>query len=190
MANRHAAIGNSSGGGGRSMRDEDFDEEDVWAVVKDREDSSPIMRKSKDYSSGSSSSSSSSAWRLPTAPRGIRRGNNTPSHEAKLVQHSSAPMNIPDWSKIYRKNSRAMPWVDGVEDVNDAGNTHQICVVDDDDDDDGDDDIVPPHEWIARKLASSQISSFSVCEGVGRTLKGRELSKVRNAVLTKTGFLE
>lgn len=103
MANRHAAIGNSSGGGGRSMRDEDFDEEDVWAVVKDREDSSPIMRKSKDYSSGSSSSSSSSAWRLPTAPRGIRRGNNTPSHEAKLVQHSSAPMNIPDWSKIYRR---------------------------------------------------------------------------------------
>lgn len=189
MANRHAAIGNSSGGGGRSMRDEDFDEEDVWGVVKDREDSSPIMRKSKDYSSGSSSSSSSSAWRLPTAPRGIRRGNNTPSHEAKLVQHSSAPMNIPDWSKIYRKNSRAMPWVDGVEDVNDAGNTHQICVVDDDDDD-GDDDIVPPHEWIARKLASSQISSFSVCEGIGRTLKGRDLSKVRNAVLTKTGFLE
>lgn len=191
MANRHAAMGNISGGRGRSMRGEDFDEEDVWAVVKDREDSSPKMRKSKDFSSDSSSSSSS-AWRLPTAPRGIRRGNNTSSHEVKLVHHSSAPMNIPDWSKIYRKNSRARPWVDDVEDGNDAGNTHQIYVHDDDDDDDGgeDDDIVPPHEWIARKLASSQISSFSVCEGIGRTLKGRDLSKVRNAVLTKTGFLE
>ncbi|CAN0912582.1 hypothetical protein LINGRAPRIM_LOCUS596 [Linum grandiflorum] len=25
---------------------------------------------------------------------------------------------------------------------------------------------------------------------MGRTLKGRDLSKVRNAILTKTGFLE
>lgn len=63
---------------------------------------------------------------------------------------------------------------------------------DDDDDDDGEDedDMIPPHEWIARKLARSQISSFSVCEGIGRTLKGRDLSKVRNAILTKTGFIE
>lgn len=45
---------------------------------------------------------------------------------------------------------------------------------------------IPPHEWIARKTGSS----FSVCEGAGRTLKGRDLSRVRNAVLTKTGFLE
>lgn len=190
MANRHAAIGKNSCGGGRSMRDDDFDEEDVWAVMKERKDSSPRMRKSLEYCSGSSSSSSS-AWRLPTAPRGIRRGINTPSHEAKPAHHSSAPMNIPDWSKIYRKNSRAMPWIDDVEDGNEAGNTHQVCIDDDDDDGGGeDDDMVPPHEWIARKLASSQISSFSVCEGIGRTLKGRDLSKVRNAVLTKTGFLE
>ncbi|KAE8646053.1 hypothetical protein Csa_016442 [Cucumis sativus] len=49
---------------------------------------------------------------------------------------------------------------------------------------------VPPHELIAKRLARAQISSFSVFEGAGRTLKGRDLSKVRNAVLTKTGFLE
>ena len=49
---------------------------------------------------------------------------------------------------------------------------------------------LPPHEFIARRLARSQISSFSVFEGVGRTLKGRDLSEVRNAVLSKTGFLE
>lgn len=49
---------------------------------------------------------------------------------------------------------------------------------------------VPPHELIAKRLARAQISSFSVFEGVGRTLKGRDLSKVRNAVLNKTGFLE
>ncbi|KAH7544394.1 hypothetical protein JRO89_XS15G0159900 [Xanthoceras sorbifolium] len=35
-----------------------------------------------------------------------------------------------------------------------------------------------------------QNSVKRIFEGVGRTLKGRDLSKVRNAVLTKTGFLE
>ncbi|CAN4097183.1 unnamed protein product [Withania somnifera] len=49
---------------------------------------------------------------------------------------------------------------------------------------------MPPHEWLAKRLGRRQISSFSVCEGVGRTLKGRDLSRVRNAILTKTGFLE
>ncbi|GAY35187.1 hypothetical protein CUMW_014850, partial [Citrus unshiu] len=61
---------------------------------------------------------------------------------------------------------------------------------DDDDDEDDGENRVPPHEWLAKKLARNQISSSSVCEGVGRTLKGRDLSKVRNAILTKTGFLD
>ncbi|CAI0407215.1 unnamed protein product [Linum tenue] len=86
-------------------------------------------------------------------------------------------MNIPDWSKIYGANNGGY-YVD-YQNNDDAHN-----------DDDGDDDVVPPHEWLAKKLARSQISSFSVCEGMGRTLKGRDLSKVRNAILTKTGFLE
>ncbi|KZV37173.1 hypothetical protein F511_15093 [Dorcoceras hygrometricum] len=47
-----------------------------------------------------------------------------------------------------------------------------------------------PHEYLAGKLASTQIASFSMRGGVGRTVKGRDLSKTRNAVLTKTGFLE
>ncbi|KAG2241836.1 hypothetical protein Bca52824_002578 [Brassica carinata] len=60
---------------------------------------------------------------------------------------------------------------------------------DDDDDDDDDDHMVPPHEWIARKLPRTHISSFSMCEGVGKTLKRKDLSKMRNVVLTKTGLL-
>ncbi|CAM8898407.1 unnamed protein product [Rhodiola kirilowii] len=56
--------------------------------------------------------------------------------------------------------------------------------------DDEEDEMMPPHEWIAKRLARSHISSSSVCEGAGRTLKGRDLSRVRNAVLTKTGFIE
>ncbi|XP_059440405.1 protein S40-5 [Corylus avellana] len=187
MADRKGIMGKSSGFGGSSRRDEDFEEEDVWSLIKER--------KPKEHSSASSSS----AWRLPSAPRMIPRVYTPPTHEAcRVVQQSSAPVDIPDWSKIYGKNAkidsrRPGSWVD--DDGDDDGTAVSNGVAyhndDDDDDDDNDDgDMVPPHEWIARKLARSQISSFSVCEGIGRTLKGRDLSKVRNAILTKTGFLE
>uniref|UniRef100_A0A0D9VNL6 Uncharacterized protein n=1 Tax=Leersia perrieri TaxID=77586 RepID=A0A0D9VNL6_9ORYZ len=55
-------------------------------------------------------------------------------------------------------------------------------------DDDGDDEegIVPPHVMAARRHARSS----SVLEGAGRTLKGRDLRRVRNAVLRQTGFLD
>ena len=172
-----------SGFGGGAMEDKDFGE-DVWGVAANEDDSGPkTMRVSKD------SSGSSSAWRiLPAAPRKIPRANNTlvpSSDDAKVVQlqgsSSSAPMDIPDWSKIYGKKASTGGCGYG-DHYHDNG--------EDDEYDDDDDDMVPPHEWIARKLARSQISSFSVCEGMGRTLKGRDLSKVRNAILTKTGFIE
>ncbi|KMT04169.1 hypothetical protein BVRB_8g186170 [Beta vulgaris subsp. vulgaris] len=127
-----------------------------------------------------------------------------------LWLQSSAPVEIPDWSKIYGKTSKkkkngtiSSSWVD-YNAVNhdgyygNGGNDHHHHHLNgyydvgdgDDDGDDDDDDMVPPHEYLAKKLARSQISSFSVYEGIGRTLKGRDLSKVRNAILTKTGFLE
>ncbi|KAE8721055.1 Galactosyltransferase family protein isoform 1 [Hibiscus syriacus] len=160
----------------------DFNEEEMWSYDGEEEDSSPTPRKPRGYSS-----SSSSAWRLQSAPRRIPRVSNGSSssakHETKIAKQSSAPLNIPDWSKIYGKHgnmdssSRKGTWVD------DNGGDGMFY-------DEDNDDMVPPHEWLAKKLARSQISSFSVCEGIGRTLKGRDLSKVRNAVLTKTGFLE
>lgn len=76
---------------------------------------------------------------------------------------------------------------DGYDDDDDDDDGHVEKEVDDDDDDGM---VLPPHEYIARKLARSQISSFSVCEGMGRTLKGRDLRIVRNAILTRAGFLE
>ncbi|KAH0713329.1 hypothetical protein KY290_008972 [Solanum tuberosum] len=50
--------------------------------------------------------------------------------------------------------------------------------------------MLPPHEYLAKRVARSQIDPPSMCEGVGRTLKGRDLSRMRNVILTKTGFLE
>ncbi|TKY54011.1 Senescence regulator S40 [Spatholobus suberectus] len=184
MADWGGFLNKSSGFGGGSMRNEDFDEEDVWGVTMERERErdylSPKMSVSKE------SSASSSARRISTSPRKIPRTNSIalPSLEsdANVVQRSSAPIDIPDWSKIYGKKI-----------VEEGVNKQLDCGYGDhyrDDYGEDEDDMIPPHEWIARKLARSQITSFSMCEGLGRTLKGRDLSKVRNAILTKTGFIE
>ncbi|XP_028755206.1 uncharacterized protein LOC114714627 [Neltuma alba] len=162
--------------------DEEFDEEEVWGLAEERDGSSPKVKKvaSKD------SSGSSSAWHSPAAPRKIPRASSQTSHKFEALQGSSAPLNIPDWSKIYQKNVKTGPKIDGEEEHEHDKNGG------DEEEEDGDDEdrIIPPHEWLARKLARNQISSFSVCEGAGRTLKGRDLSKVRNAILSKTGFIE
>ncbi|KAK9153465.1 hypothetical protein Sjap_000945 [Stephania japonica] len=77
---------------------------------------------------------------------------------------TSLPVNIPDWSRMPRR----------------------------DDDDDGESgaggSMIPPHEFLARQFARTGIASFSVHEGIGRTLKGRDLSRVRDVILKKTGF--
>ncbi|KAH7280494.1 hypothetical protein KP509_37G070400 [Ceratopteris richardii] len=54
------------------------------------------------------------------------------------------------------------------------------------------DERLPPHEVVAREWAETTSgggSAFSLCEGVGRTLKGRDLCRVRNAILKQTGFI-
>ncbi|XP_068663364.1 protein S40-4-like [Aristolochia californica] len=88
---------------------------------------------------------------------------------------SSLPVNIPDWSKILREDYR-------------DSRRRDLDEVDDDDERDGDDGRLPPHEFLAKQFARTQIASFSVHEGVGRTLKGRDLRRVRNAIWEKTGF--
>ncbi|OIV95831.1 hypothetical protein TanjilG_06807 [Lupinus angustifolius] len=153
-------------GGGAMDQDIDFDE-DFWGVTNDK-------------------GGSSSAWHKASSPSKILKANNNalPSNNAQVVQGSSSssvPIDIPDWSKIYGKKYCKKGSKNGGVRSNDD---------DDDDDGDNDDMSIPPHEWLARKLARNQISSFSVCEGMGRTLKGRDLSKVRNTILTKTGFIE
>ncbi|XP_043690819.1 uncharacterized protein LOC122641597 [Telopea speciosissima] len=84
---------------------------------------------------------------------------------------TSAPVNVPDWPKILRVNS--------VELMHDSDNGF----------DDGDSERVPPHEYLAREYQRTRkMTATSVLEGVGRTLKGRDLSRVRDAVWSQTGF--
>lgn len=52
---------------------------------------------------------------------------------------------------------------------------------------DGEEEVLPPHEMVAR---AQKMATLSVVEGAGRTLKGRDLRRVRNAVWQQTGFLD
>ncbi|PKA52594.1 hypothetical protein AXF42_Ash001575 [Apostasia shenzhenica] len=153
--------------------EEEFEEEEVWALRRERKDDSPKTRKPQ------GASSSSSSRRLSSTPRKIPRSDSSGEEGSSSNLQQSASINIPDWSKVYRQTN--LRNAAGAEEGNDAG---------DEDEGDDEEEKFPPHEWIAKKLARSQISSSSVCEGAGRTLKGRDQRKVRNAVLTRTGFLE
>ncbi|KDP20752.1 hypothetical protein JCGZ_21223 [Jatropha curcas] len=101
------------------------------------------------------------------------RGHDSVASPAASPRHmaTSAPVNVPDWSKILR--------VDSVESLHES----------DDGFDDRDSEMVPPHEYLAREYArSKKMGGASVFEGVGRTLKGRDLRRVRDAVWSQTGF--
>ncbi|XP_038998193.1 uncharacterized protein LOC120123342 [Hibiscus syriacus] len=154
----------------RSLRDEDFEEEDVWEVFKESKNSSFKVGQSIEPSSVAVTRHlPSAAGMIPRSLSAISDvgsccSSSTTAHDGK--QQQSSPVNIPDWSKVSTKME------------NDSWHY------------DEDHTKFPPHEIIAKRLARSRISSFSVFEGVGRKLKGRDLRKVRTAVLTKTGFLE
>jgi hypothetical protein len=85
------------------------------------------------------------------------------SKSEKRLMASSLPVNIPD-TIFHRTDS------DDFEEERDDG------------------EVVPPHVIIGRRIVGKM--AFSVCTGNGRTLKGRDLSKVRNSILRMTGFLE
>ncbi|CAN6454878.1 unnamed protein product [Victoria cruziana] len=171
------------------MADGDFDEDEVWSVIWHREKRDIGCRSKKCSDAAIPKRAAYGASRMIP-----RNGGTANSPEARIFQQS-APVNIPDWSKIYKKGAIAS-WDFGCDDDGGGGNGiegdghYRGSVNDGADYDDEDDDRVPPHELIAKKLAMSHITTSSVYEGAGRTLKGRDLSKVRNAVLSSTGFLE
>ncbi|KAI4366158.1 hypothetical protein MLD38_022072 [Melastoma candidum] len=164
----------------RSLRDDDFDESEVWDVIQEPGDYKRI------------DPGNSIPRRIPSAAAMIPRLSSSSANysipEPRIFQQS-APVNVPDWSRIGAKKDTKKGWGDSGS----YGVGDQVVNAPADDDEEyetGSGSVIPPHEFIASRLARSHISSFSVFEGVGRTLKGRDLSKVRNAVLTKTGFLE
>ncbi|KAG2299894.1 hypothetical protein Bca4012_011465 [Brassica carinata] len=131
-----------------------------------------------DLYSSAASDSPNFRRKISKPGRSGKKPSNRPSTCAasSAVAASSLPVNVPDWSKILREEHR--------------DNRRRNIVDDDGGHEDGGDWLdasggrLPPHEFLAR----TRIASFSVHEGVGRTLKGRDLSRVRNAIFEKIGF--
>ncbi|KAF3439430.1 hypothetical protein FNV43_RR17708 [Rhamnella rubrinervis] len=149
----------------------------ILAALPENETSSPNLRNHSHFYhkasvSSSSSSSSSSSRLIPVIPK-PPQDRITPVPSSSVKYHQSAPVNVPVLAKAMRKHSDFF-----LED-------------NDDDDDEADAEMLPPHEIVARgSAAQSPMLAYSVLEGVGRTLKGRDLRQVRNAVWRQTGFLD
>ncbi|KAJ6406708.1 hypothetical protein OIU84_010257 [Salix udensis] len=104
-----------------------------------------------------SSPSSSSSRAIPLIPRSPHVAEHASQSVPIRKMNQSAPMNVPVLSMAMAKerNSRFKE--------------------DDDGEFDGDEEMLPPHEIVARGSMQSPKTTFSVLEGVGRTLKGRDL---------------
>ncbi|PHT53415.1 hypothetical protein CQW23_07877 [Capsicum baccatum] len=107
-------------------------------------------------------SATSAAKMIPPV---FRSENSNPNSFPKF--HQSAPVNVPVWQK---KNGP-------------VGGLDRFDEVEADELEN--EEMVPPHMMVAQSHVT-----FSVFEGVGRTLKGRDLRRVRNAVFQKTGFID
>ncbi|KAK6917299.1 Senescence regulator S40 [Dillenia turbinata] len=185
-----------SNGQSASVTDE-FREEDVWSTVDDAADRDNDQSISNGSQGRWSSRDSENGGLRPCRriPKGnssrhvgglslafedsektatsrivhqYRNQDSVASPRAGRHMATSAPVNVPDWHNILR--------VDSVDSLHDS-------------DDDRDSEWVPPHEYLAREYARSRkMAATSVFEGVGRTLKGRDMSRVRDAVWSQTGF--
>ncbi|KAL2323256.1 hypothetical protein Fmac_027635 [Flemingia macrophylla] len=96
----------------------------------------------------------------------------------RIMGPASLPVNIPDWSKILKEDYKEhRKWESGDDDDDEYEE-------EEDEENRGGIIRVPPHEYLARTRGAS----LSVHEGIGRTLKGRDLRSVRNAIWKKVGF--
>ncbi|XP_028756841.1 uncharacterized protein LOC114716068 [Neltuma alba] len=121
-----------------------------------------------------SSTSSSSSRSIPAIPKPPQERIPSYTSSSSVKYPQSAPVNVPVMSPaMMMARSRRREF-------------------DEDFDDEGDEseEMLPPHQAVARNSAQSPMLASSVLEGAGRTLKGRDLRQVRNAVWRQTGFLD
>lgn len=172
-SSRPISFSRNSGGGFRRMQERNFG---VLAALPEEEKKVSLLQRKPSISSSSSatispSSPPSSARLIPAIPK--------PKPEFSLslpggkIHHQSAPVNVPVVPQRLRNAVGNLADVDRMVDEGDE------------------EEMLPPHEIVARALGrGSPMTTFSVLEGAGRTLKGRDLRRVRNAVWRQTGFLD
>eukprot|EP00252_Welwitschia_mirabilis_P013307 TRINITY_DN2931_c0_g1_i1.p1 TRINITY_DN2931_c0_g1~~TRINITY_DN2931_c0_g1_i1.p1 ORF type:complete len:189 (-),score=10.76 TRINITY_DN2931_c0_g1_i1:401-967(-) len=161
--------------------DEDFNdlyEEDVWPLpCEDFDDSPPakpfslIVHRTGIRHPGAPPTNLSQVF--STTPLRVPPQQNLVSPPQNYNQRPrSAPVNVPDWQKMLRFEAPKLR----LDDPNDSWS------------DEEDDERLPPHEILAREHTRSETRTKSMLQGIGRTLKGRDLSRVRNTVWRHTGF--
>lgn len=162
-----------------NKEEEEFQEFEVWDVMKNdekenRDNFDISLKQRKSFSSVSYSSFAKRSTFISSPQMVIRRaislGNEGKNYSLK---QSSAPVRISHLSHKQNKEN---------------GEKNKDFVEDDGENEE--EEMIPPHEYVAKRLTSRRVASYSMCEGIGRTLKGRDLCKVRDAILTQTGFIE
>jgi Senescence regulator len=117
------------------------------------------------------------------------------THSVVCQRSASAPIRIP------LRDNVSCSWTAGINYNPTGSNTQDDGDDDDDGDGDGDDyngvgqgttgkDIPATHIFVQQKNDGKNKMARSVCEGYGRTLKGRDLRNTRDMIHRLTGFLE
>ncbi|XP_018675637.2 protein S40-7-like [Musa acuminata AAA Group] len=135
----------------------------------------PLLQRKPSISASSNSPSSSSttaARMIPAIPR-AKPEYSLSVPVGKVHRPQSLPINVPVVPR--RTTGLGVEGADGADDG--GGDEHEM--------------MMPPHEIVARTHGKgSRMTTFSVLEGAGRTLKGRDLRRVRDVVLRQTGFVD
>ncbi|KAL8496346.1 hypothetical protein ACS0TY_020161 [Phlomoides rotata] len=144
--------------------------------IKSRSGSGPESRPVFNHKASVSTSISSSSSTSPAASMSSRimipRPPPPQPDMVRDIRYQSAPVNIPVMPVALRNRAREL------EDL----------ASEEEEEEDNNGVILPPHEVAASR--QSPRLACSVLEGAGRTLKGRDLRQVRNAIWRKTGFLD
>jgi hypothetical protein len=156
------------GGHGGADHLADLDEEDVWSVLA-APDSSNGRQPEQDRRGRWTAGGLSMAFEATT-------GATAPAARHHHHQHhvaSSAPVKVPEWPAARfspGSGEQQQQQYYGVSCREEEG------------------EWVAPHEYLQARSGGRGTPAPSVFEGVGRTLKGRDLSRVRDAVWSSTGF--
>lgn len=154
----------------------DLAEADVWYSAAAADDpGSPCPAASRQVEVAAEGRTSGGGGGQRGARRGMQGGLSQAFGDGPGRQvAASAPVEVPAWPSRF-----------AVPDAEPAL-LFEMEMGDDDEDEEGKRGAagwVPPHVYLARRQARA-----SVVEGAGRTLKGRDMSRVRDAVWSRTGF--
>lgn len=148
--------------------DLELQEEDMWLgfMEKSEDPKEPVKKLPKPVSFSWPPSKSLSAWGSEASA--------TPKMDLQGLK---------SWEKKSKKCGVEQPLA-GVK----IPEKTKKCVADDV----GGDEMIPPHEILAMRTASRRMTvvAYSMVEGIGRTLKGRDQCNFRNAVFLRTGYLD